>query len=181
MPTPWIPFLKGKNMEIKEVIQSQYLASLEMLKNAITNCPDRMWIDPEPKNQFWHIAFHAIFYTHLYLQPTEKDFVPWENHRDEYEFMGTLPWPPHNPPNIGEPYTKDEVLEYLGLCKEQVNETLPKLDLEGDESGFFWLPFGKMELQFYNIRHLQLHTGELCERLGTTAGVDVDWVGMVHE
>jgi hypothetical protein len=33
-----------------------------------------------------------------------------------------------------------------------------------------------LELQLYNIRHLQLHTGELCERLGTT-GVDVEWVG----
>ncbi len=50
------------------------------------------------------------------------------------------------------------------------------LDTAAPESGFFWLPFGKLELQFYNIRHLQHHTGELFERLGAV-GVTLDWVG----
>jgi hypothetical protein len=168
-------------MEIKDILQSQYLATLEMLKNAIHGCPEEMWTDPKPKNKFWHIAYHAIFYTHLYLQTAEKDFKAWEKHRDPYQFMGPLPWPPHDLPEIGEPYIRDEILEYLGYCKEQVSESIPKLDLDSDESGFYWLPFSKLELQFYNIRHLQLHTGELCERLGTVAGVDVDWIGMVHE
>jgi hypothetical protein len=168
-------------MSIKEVIQSQYLASLEMLKNAIANCPESMWVDPEPKNKYWHIAFHAIFFTHLYLQLSEQDFKVWEKHRDEYEFMGSLPWPPHNKPKIGDPYTKVEILEYLEFCKEQVREKVTVLNLESSESGFSWLPFGKLELQFYNIRHLQQHTGELCERLGTAAGLDVDWVGLVSK
>lgn len=160
-------------MVIKEVIKSQYLASLEMLKNAIIQCPESMWTDPEPKNKFWHIAFHSLFYTHLYLQPAEKDFTP-------YKSMGHLPWEPNDLHKIREPYTRDEVLAYLEFCQEEVKQCLPRLDLDSDESGFYWLPFNKLELQFYNIRHLQLHTGELCERLGTTAGVDVDWVGMVH-
>jgi hypothetical protein len=165
-------------MGIKGVIKSQYLASLEMLKGAIVQCPDEIWLDEKPNNKYWHIAFHAIFYTHLYLQPSGADFKPWEKHRDEYEFMGSLPWPPHSKPNIGEPYTKDELLEYLELCQAQVREIVPTLDLESSQSGFDWLSFGKLELQFYNIRHLQQHTGELCERLGEGAGVDVDWVGI---
>ena len=94
--------------------------------------------------------------------------------------MGPLPWPPYNQPKIGEPYSKAEVLEYLGFCQGQVALILPELNLESDESGFSWLPFNKLELQFYNIRHLQQHIGELCERLGTKARIDVDWVGMVH-
>jgi hypothetical protein len=170
---PWIPIWEGSKMIIKEVIQSQYLASLEMLKNAIIRCPESIWTDPEPKNKFWHIAFHSLFYTHLYLQPVEKDFTP-------YKSMGHLPWEPDDQQRIREPYTRDEVLAYLEFCQEEVKQTLPRVDLDSDESGFYWLPFNKLELQFYNIRHLQLHTGELCERLGTTAGVDVDWVGMVH-
>lgn len=168
-------------MQTPEIIISQYLAALEMLKNAVENCPDWMWNDPEPKNKFWHIAFHAIFYTHLYLGPSEADFKAWEKHRDEYEFMGTLPWPPHDKPKIGEPYTQAEILEYLEVCQEQIKEIVPTLNLASGESGFSWLPFSKLELQFYNIRHLQLHTGELCERLGTSAGIDVGWVGMVHD
>jgi hypothetical protein len=164
-------------MEIKDTIQSQYLASLEMLKNCILGCPSSMWVDSKPNNKFWHVTYHAIFYTHLYLQHTEKDFKAWEKHRDEYQFMGPLPWPPHDEPKIGEPFTKDEVLEYLELCQEQVRNIVHLLDLESSESGFYWLPFNKLELQFYNIRHLQQHIGELCERLGREAGVDVNWVG----
>jgi hypothetical protein len=51
------------------------------------------------------------------------------------------------------------------------------LDLEA-ESGFNWLPFDKLELQIYNIRHIQQHTGELYERLGTSGSIELSWVGM---
>jgi hypothetical protein len=164
-------------MDIKSVIKSQYLASLAMLRQAIEKCPDSLWNDPQDKNKFWHVAYHAIFYVHLYIHPTEEDFIPWEKHREEYEFMGPIPWPPHREPEIGDPFTKQEVLEYLEYCQQKVGEILPTLDLHA-ESGFSWLPFSKIELQFYNIRHLMQHTGELCERLGNRMNIDVGWVGM---
>jgi hypothetical protein len=163
-------------MDTKQVIQSQYLAALEMLKQAVVKCPDSMWNAAQDRNKFWHVAYHALFYTHLYLQDTEKDFKPWEKHRNEYQFMGQVPWPPHNPPEIGEPYTREEVLACLAFVREQVRERLPALDLEA-ASGFDWLPFGKLELQYYNIRHLQHHAAELYERLGARAGIDLDWIG----
>jgi hypothetical protein len=166
-------------MNIKDVIKSQYLASLEMLKQAIVKCPEPLWNTPEDKNKFWHIAYHALFYTHLYLQPSGEEFVPWAKHRDQYEFMGSLPWPPHDEPEISNPYRKEEVLEYLEFCQQQVAEKVNGLNLDG-ESGFHWLPFNKLELQFYNIRHLMHHTGELCERLGVKASIDVDWIGLKH-
>ncbi len=89
--------------------------------------------------------------------------------------MGPLPWPPHEEPKIDEPYTKGDMLEYLAVCQKQVEEQVTDLNLES-ESGFDWIPLNKLELQFYNIRHLQQHIGELCERLGTQK-IDVDWVG----
>ena len=48
-------------------------------------------------------------------------------------------------------------------------------------SGFEWLPFNKPELQFYNIRHIQHHTGELCERLGVMGEIEVPWIGTKSE
>lgn len=164
-------------MNSKEIIKSQYGASLEMLKQAILKCPDSVWDNPADKNKFWHIAYHALFYIHLYLQPTESDFVPWANHRSDYQFMGPLPWPPHKEPDIGDPYQKQEILEYLELCRQQVEQQVAALDLDA-EAGFDWLPFGKLELQFYSIRHLQHHTGELCERLWANEKIEVDWLGM---
>lgn len=164
-------------MHTKEVIKSQYSAALEMLKQAIVKCPDSMWDDPGHKNRFWHVAYHALFYTDLYVRSSEQDFAPWVKHRVEYQFMGPLPWPPHKEPEIGEPYNRNEMLKYVGVCQKVVEETVPSLNLDG-ASGFGWLPMGKLELQFYSIRHLQQHTGELYERLGAEADIDVDWVGM---
>ena len=76
-----------------------------------------------------------------------------------------------------EPYTKAELLAFWQHAQAWAEKAVAALDLEA-ASGFPWLPFNKLELQFYNIRHLQQHTGELCERLGTLAGIDVEWVGM---
>jgi hypothetical protein len=165
-------------MDIKRVIKSQYHASLDMMKQVIMKCPDALWVSTMPKNHYWRIVFHALFYTHLYLQPTEGDFVRWSKHRDEGQFLGQLPWPPHAEPKIVKPYEKEELLEYLDFCQAEVEAKVNILDL-GAASGFDWLPFDKTELQFYNIRHLQQHIGELSERLGVE-GIDVDWIGMVR-
>ena len=166
-------------MNYFEIIISQYQAALEMLKQAIAKCPDSIWNSPDDKTKFWHIAYHALFYTHLYLQDSEQTFTPWPKHRKEYQFIGQVPWPPHSPPRIGEPYDKDSVLEYLAFCQRQVAERVPQVNWEA-ACGFDWLPFSKLELQVYTIRHIQQHTGELMERLGARADVEINWVGMQH-
>jgi hypothetical protein len=167
-------------MSIKEIVKSQYHATLDMLEQTIAKCPDSIWDHPDHAGKSWHVAYHVIFYTHLYLAPTEEDFRPWEHHRKEYQFLGPVPYPPHNEPEIEKPYTKEEVFAYLNLCREQVDPAVDSLDLEA-ESGFYWLPFGKLELQFYNIRHVQHHTGELADRLGTMENIEIDWVVMRKE
>jgi len=163
-------------MTTKEVIKSQYRASLEMLGEAVSKCTDALWDDQGYKNRFWHIAYHALFYTHKYLQDCDKAFVPWSKHRSEYQFLGPVPWPPHREPNIGESYTKEDILEYLGVCQNEVEERVSSVNLEAG-SGFDWLPFSKLELQFYNIRHLQHHTGQLIDRLRTKEATGIGWVG----
>ena len=167
-------------MNLPQVIKSQYHAVLEMLKQTIQDCPPALWDDPADKNRFWRVAFHALFYTHLYLQDTEKDFTVWPKHRGQAEHLGRLPWPPQDEPKIEAPYTKEEVLEYLAFCQAMVEEKVSKLNPDAP-SGYDWLPFGKLELQLYNIRHIQQHTGELDERLGARAKVDVRWVGAKPE
>lgn len=164
-------------MEYSAIIVSQYLAALEMLKQVIVQCPEGLWNDPGDKIKVWHIAYHALFYTQLYLQDTAHTFTPWPKHRNEYQFIGQVPWPPHAPPRIGEPFDKESVLEYAAFCRQQVEQRVPLLKLEA-ASGFEWLPFTKLELQFYTIRHLQQHTGELMERLGQRANLAFDWIGM---
>ncbi len=156
-------------------IISQYQAALEMLKQTIARCPDSIWDSPDDKTKFWHIAYHTLFYTHLYLQESALAFTPWSEHRQEYQYMGRVPWPPHAQPRIAEPYDKDSLLEYLAFVQQEVMTKVAHAVLEAP-SGFDWLPFSKFELQLYTIRHLQQHTGELMERVGSRAGIEIDWV-----
>ncbi len=159
------------------VIRSQYLATLAMMQQAVEKCPTALWNDPNDKEKFWHVAYHGLFYTHLYLQPTDADFKAWTKHREDYQFMGVIPWDNNRLPKIGEPYSPAEILQYIDFLRHQIDQLVPTLDLAAP-SGFAWIPMSKFELQIYSIRHLQQHAGELMERLGSRAGIEVEWVGM---
>ena len=78
-------------MDIRKALTSQYLAALAMLEETIRRCPDDLWVDPQAKDQFWQIAYHALFFTHLYLQESEAAFRPWAKHRKDYHNLGPLP------------------------------------------------------------------------------------------
>jgi len=146
-----------------------------MLGEAMELCPEGLWFSSEYRNRFWHIAYHAIFYTHLYLQTSESEFQPWAKHVQNSNYLGPRPWAKNEPFQIPKPYTQPELQEYLKVCHGEVDRQMPRFRFE-DPSGFSWLPFNKLELQFYNIRHLQHHAGQLIDRLRNAAGASVRWV-----
>ena len=162
-------------IDMRKAVTSQFLAALAMLEQAIQRCQPDLWVDPQAKDQFWQIAYHALFYTHLYLQESEATFRPWVKHRKDYHLLGPIPWEGNRMPAIGEPYTQAEVLEYLAFCREEGQARLAEMDFAAP-AGFEWLPFSKLELQIYIIRHLQQHTGELGARL-SGRGIEIGWVG----
>jgi DinB superfamily len=161
---------------IRQTTLRQYRAGLAMLGEAMERCPEELWYSEEDKNRFWHIAYHSLFYTHLYVQPSEGDFQAWSKHVPDANYLGPRPWAPNEPFQIPKPYSKPDLHEYLELCRGEVEKQVPSVRLE-DGSGFSWLSFNKLELQFYNIRHLQHHTGQLVERIRKTAHTGVGWVG----
>ena len=163
-------------MSMKDAFTSQHLAALAMLTEALRACPETLWNDPAYPNRFWHVGYHTLFYTDLYLHPSEADFKPWTHHRDGYQNLGPSPEPPHEPPDLGHPYGQAELLDFAGELAAGVAARVVTLDLTA-ESGFSWLPFNKFELQIYNIRHLQHHTGQLIDRLRSAAGSGSDWIG----
>ena len=166
----------GVEALLRPALKSQYHAALAMLQRAVEACPDELWLSDQP-NRFWQVAYHALFFTHLYLQPNEAAFQPWEHHREEYQFIGKLPWPPYRPPNIGEPYTKPQVLDYLLACDAMIDLSLDATDLTARESGFWWYKMSKLEHQIVNIRHIQDHAAHLAIRLRAAGCQGVNWVG----
>ena len=152
-------------MDINDNLKSQYAAAFAMLHQAVEKCPAALWTDAACGNPFWMVAYHILFYTHLYAHPRLEDFKPWVKCR-----RGPERFQPG-----GEPYSKAEILEFWDLCSAQIGPLVDAAALDA-ESGFHWLPFNRLEAHMYNIRHLQHHVGELCERLGVVTHVEVGWV-----
>jgi len=161
-------------MNVSEMLERQCGASLEMLGRAVRLCPDSLWATGTP-NRFWHIAYHALFYVHFYLQKSDKDFLPWPLHKPDSQYLGPRSWAPEALRQTIEPYTKKEVLEYLELCRAELSSGLLRLDMDAP-SGFAWLPFSTLEVQLYSLRHLAHHTGQLIDRLRSVEGIGVQWV-----
>src|SRR5512143_2240044 len=80
---------QGEKMDFRQAIRSQYLSALEMLKQAVECCPEAMWAGGETQDHLWRIAYHALFYTHLYLQKTVADFKAWPKHLEGAERQDT--------------------------------------------------------------------------------------------
>ena len=116
-------------MDVRSALKRQYHAAFAMLRQTVERCPDDLWVSTAHPNATWHVAYHALFYGHLYLMPDEASFAPWEKHREEHQFLGSVPWPPHEPPKLGEPYTRAELLTYLRLVDDLVDPTLDEVDL----------------------------------------------------
>jgi hypothetical protein len=100
----------------RPIVWNQYGAALDMLEDAIRLCPDSLWTavlwkDPEDVRygQLWFIAYHTIFWSDLFLTGSKEGFVP------PAPFVrGRLP---------DQPYTKEEVLAYLGEVRKKCQAT----------------------------------------------------------
>ena len=160
-------------------LKSQYHATLAMLRQTVEDFPEDAWTSEEHVNAPWQLAYHVLYFTHLYLQPALADFRPWAGHRagaQHEDGIGGEADPASDLPLIPEPYTKDEVLAYLRYCDEMVDGAVDALDLLSSESGFYWYPIPKLEHQLVNLRHLAHHAAQLADRLRSVAGHGTTWV-----
>lgn len=144
-----------------------------MLKAAVEICPEAMWNAGEHPRTIWRLAYHTLFYTHLYLGQAEANFQPWEKGKEDFENV-------YDGAHDVTPYSKEEILEYLALVDQMIDQQVDLLDLETLDCGFSWYTIPKLEHQLNNIRHIQEHTGQIRDRL-FEAGFDLRWYGKAPE
>ena len=164
----------------RTALKSQYHASIEMLREALERCPDDQWLDTSHVNAFWQVAYHALFYVHMYLQPNLDSFKPWAEHQTDVQYQNGFPGPPKqgsNLPLIPKPYSKAQVMTFLSICDGMVDTALDSFDLLEPKSGFPWYSCSKLEHQIISIRHLQHHTAQLGDRLRGSVGNGLSWTG----
>jgi hypothetical protein len=165
-------------MDVRAALKSQYHAALKTLHEVIETCPDVTWNDPtyDPA-RFWRVAYHTLFYTHFYLQQDQEAFTPWARHREEAQFISSVPWETQRPPKACEPFTRNDLLEYCDVCDGMIDAGVDALDLSAPQCGFPWYEMPTLEHQIVNIRHIQHHAAALSSRLRRSAGIEVPWVG----
>lgn len=164
----------------KPVLKSQYHAALAMLRDAVERCPDELWTASGHLSAFWQVAYHCVFFTHLYLHTEEAAFRLWPGHQRDVQHDDGLtnrPDPKSTLPLLPAVYSKSDVLAYWAICDRMVDEAVDAMDLDAPSCGFWWYSVSKLEHQLINLRHVQHHTAQLADRLRTAVDVNVKWVG----
>jgi hypothetical protein len=148
----------------------QYFSAFKSLREAISNCPDNFWVGGENPRLFWRIVYHTLYYADMYFESKLEAFVPWEHHNPAVAAL----W---NPPEEIEPYSQQQMLEYLKIITSGVSTRMAKLNWDDADCGFPWYKhLNRIDHQILSIRHIQHHVGQLSDRL-QDAGIDVGWYG----
>jgi hypothetical protein len=163
---------------IRSVVAGQYGAALAMLRGCVERADSTAWLSVVGRFPYWHITYHTLYCTDMYLSPDEQQFHPQPYHRENYQFLGPQPWAPDREVVADRPYDKDTLAGYLDTCRAKAKEAMDReseATLSGP-SGFSWLDFTRLELHLYNIRHIQHHCGQLSALLRRQQESGVDWV-----
>jgi hypothetical protein len=177
---------------LRTALWRQFGAAIDMLENALLACPAplwtaRLWSTPPPPYsppsfaEFWYVTFHALVWLDLYLSgvPEEEFAPPAPFAQGELDYVEALP---------EQPYTKEELHAYLVSIRQKCHTQLLRLSNEQMRRPveYPWSkgqPISFLELQFYNLRHIQEHAAQLSLFLGQYASPDanLDWVARAKD
>jgi hypothetical protein len=156
-----------------EMLWHQFGAAIDMLDDAIKNCPNELWEtqlwDDEPDqwvakgfSRFWYLCYHTLFWLDLYLTGAEEGFSPPAPFDlVEMEANETLP----------RTYSREELLGYLVTCRQNCQAVISAMSQEQANRlcQFSWGEVAFAELQLYNLRHVMEHSTQLQMFLGQQA------------
>lgn len=164
------------DIDYRTIVWKQYGAAIDMLGDAIRLCPDHLWTavlwkDTEDVQygQLWFVAYHTLFWSDLYLTGSGEGFAP-----PPPFIRGRLP---------DQPYTKAQILWYLGACRKKCQATIEGLTDEKAQQRciFEWMKPTFLELQLYAMRHAQEHAGQLSLLLAQHGVEGFDWVSTARD
>jgi len=170
---------------LKESVWSQFGASLDMLKDTITLCPDDFL---SSNKRFFYILYHTLLFLDYYLTNPPKDFSP------------PLPFTIKEPPDLPEDaiddiipdrmYDRQELLAWLRAGRDKAYQVIANLTEETIDNR--WkedeedvsppvMDYSILEILLYNMRHVQHHTAQLNMLLRQGINVAPGWKGRAGE
>ena len=137
---------------LKVTLWRQFGASIDMLENAIKQCPPELW---DTEKLFWYNAYHCLFWLDYYLTLQPDTFSPPQPYTlSEFDASGTMP---------DSTYSKEQLLAYLGHCREKCRELI--LGMTDEIATSRWVndhkDYSVLEILLYNMRHVQHHAAQL--------------------
>ena len=170
---------------MRGILWRQLGAAIDMLGGTLRACPDELWEERLWEDQpdqwvaagfstFWYVGYHTLFWLDLYLTGEEEE-----------QFAPPAPFDVvEMDPNEALPrvYTRDELLTYLAHCRQKCQEII--LTLSDEQAHrlcrYPWGEVTYVELQLYNLRHVQEHGAQLSLFLGQRARQSALWAVRAH-
>lgn len=161
----------------KTLIAQQYEAAFCMLARCVDRCPETGWNEPVASLKFCQAAFHAVFFTDLYLGPDVTALREQPFHRLHVSIFAD--YEELEPRRQQALYEKPFIQAYLAHCRDKAARVIAAETNESlaQRAGFDWLKFSRGELHVCNIRHLQHHAAQLSLRLRIDYDEQIPWVG----
>jgi hypothetical protein len=165
----------------RKALVTQFNATLSMFNETVVQCPGDKWEGHVGDYAFWHVAYHTLFFTDLYLSKDEESFEPPSFYRENYQFFGQNPLPPHEQLVADIPFDRDTILEYVKICRDKASEVIASETPESLEGppGFWWYKVPRAEFYLMNIRHIQHHAAHMGLYLRRAAEIGIDFVTTV--
>ncbi|MDN5211492.1 DinB family protein [Fulvivirgaceae bacterium BMA12] len=138
--------------DLKEILWKQFGASIDMLENAITLCPNEMW---DTDTKFWYNAYHCLFYLDYYLTLEPDTFSPPSPFTlSEFDPSGAMP---------DRTYSKEELISYLQANRNKCRVLISTLTQEilNKRWADGYRNYSMLEMLLYNMRHVQHHAAQL--------------------
>lgn len=169
--------------KIQEGLWRQFGASIDMLQNAISFCPESYFTT---NKRFYYLAYHCVLFLDYYLSIPPKDFSPIlpftikDKEQRPLESIGDIV-----PDKI---YSKEELIDYINKsrlkCQNLIesltdNEKLNIRFTEGNQEGDMDYPI--LEILLYNLRHTQHHIGQLNLIMRQDLHKHMEWVFRADE
>jgi hypothetical protein len=162
----------------KSALVGQFGAALSTLREAVVQCPEHHWATRVGDYPFWQVAYHTLFCADMYLSRDEASFQPRSYHRENYQFLGHLPWPPHEPVVTDVPIARADILDYIEHCRRKADDMVEAETAESlaGPPGFWWYKIPRGEFHLNNVRHIQHHAAQMSLCLRRAEGIDIGWV-----
>src|SRR3990172_7212931 len=100
---------------VKQILTGQFEAALCMLNQCIAACPPEHWEGKIASGTFRWVAYHTLFFTDLYLSPSEESFELREFHHRGGDERGD---------GLSAGLDQDEALAYVAICRQKMLATL---------------------------------------------------------